>query len=210
MKDNWKNGKFKSRKPWNTGTTGIVKIWNKGLKGYLCKEKHYNWKGGRTRSQWKKENKDKVNHSTRLRRFKLGGSNGTHSLKEWNDLKEKYNYMCLCCGVKEPDIILTEDHIVPIFLNGDNTIENIQPLCRSCNSKKGIKIINFKKQMEDQLKKKIEEIEANFKKIQEEEVKVKQQLEQIMQEEIRLQGEYRAVQSLMPETGEQAVTEEIK
>jgi 5-methylcytosine-specific restriction endonuclease McrA len=66
-----------------------------------------------------------------------------YSLKEWDDLKEKYNYTCPCCKRKEPEIKLTIDHIIPVILNGDNSIDNLQPLCQSCNSKKGKSIIKY-------------------------------------------------------------------
>jgi len=58
-------------------------------------------------------------------------------LEEWKELKKKYNYTCLMCGKKEPEIKLSIDHIIPVSEGGTNWIENIQPLCRSCNSKKG-------------------------------------------------------------------------
>jgi len=64
---------------------------------------------------------------------------GSFSPKEWQDLKEKYNFICPCCGKEESEMKwkkLTVDHIVPLSKEGTNTIENIQPLCLSCNCKK--------------------------------------------------------------------------
>ena len=39
---------------------------------------------------------------------------------------------------------LTVDHIVPVSLGGKNTIDNLQPLCLTCNSKKHNKIIDYR------------------------------------------------------------------
>ena len=85
------------------------------------------------------------NYSSSLRKAKEAGAKGTHTHYEWEALKRDWNYMCLCCKRKEPNIKLTKDHIIPLSLGGDNSIDNIQPLCGSCNSRKMQKDIDFRK-----------------------------------------------------------------
>jgi len=68
---------------------------------------------------------------------------GSHTLAEWQTLKAQYNWTCPCCHKSEPEIKLTEDHIIPISKGGSNNVENIQPLCMKCNLKKSVKIIKY-------------------------------------------------------------------
>jgi 5-methylcytosine-specific restriction endonuclease McrA len=63
---------------------------------------------------------------------------------EWQALCALYDDTCLCCGKQEPAIKLTTDHVVPVSKGGGNSIENIQPLCTSCNNHKGNKIIDYR------------------------------------------------------------------
>lgn len=85
---------------------------------------------------WRRRNKAKVVQQVLLRRYRERGSKGSHTLKEWEKLKEQFNFRCVICKKQEPEIKLTRDHIIPITHQGTNYINNIQPLCRPCNSRK--------------------------------------------------------------------------
>lgn len=65
---------------------------------------------------------------------------GSFTDDEWLVLCEGHNHRCACCGKKKK---LTIDHIVPLSKGGTNYISNIQPLCKSCNSRKGAKTIKY-------------------------------------------------------------------
>ena len=82
------------------------------------------------------------------KKYNIFGEGGVkNTAKEFNNLLKKFD-KCPMCGKKWEDIKLpkhkkvpwTADHIIPISKKGKNTIGNIQPLCFSCNSKKGDKI----------------------------------------------------------------------
>jgi 5-methylcytosine-specific restriction endonuclease McrA len=81
--------------------------------------------------------------NNRRRALKLA-SEGSHTEDEWEQLKAFYDYQCLQCGKKEPDIKLTRDHVIPLTQGGTDFIDNIQPLCVRCNSKKNNKHIDYR------------------------------------------------------------------
>jgi 5-methylcytosine-specific restriction endonuclease McrA len=111
--------------------------------------KHYNWKGGISsdtvsyRKQWRERNIKLSRYYSVCRRAMKRGTDGVHTLQDWDTLKAQYNWTCPSCKKVEPEILLTEDHIIPLTKGGSNNIENIQPLCKSCNSKKHTKIIKY-------------------------------------------------------------------
>ena len=52
-----------------------------------------------------------------------------------NYIIEKYGWECVKCGTKEN---ISIDHITPVAKGGKDEYENMQPLCKSCNSKKNV------------------------------------------------------------------------
>lgn len=97
----------------------------------------WNYKGGISKTR------EYHNFYNKIRDFHKRGALGSFTLDEWERLKAQYNWICPSCKKREPKVKLTKDHIIPISKGGSNNIENIQPLCGSCNSKKYTKIIKF-------------------------------------------------------------------
>lgn len=94
--------------------------------------------------EYQKNNPSVIDAKNHRRRASLVQAEGNHTAKEWEDLCEHYDYTCLCCGKKEPEIKLTADHVIPLSKKGKNSIDNIQPLCGSCNFKKHTKTTDFR------------------------------------------------------------------
>ena len=111
--------------------------------GFKCWGYHSPWyKDGRSAGDNKLEYKRvKCNE----RRARILGAEGTFTAQEWEEVKKKYNYCCAYCLQSEDVVKLTKDHIIPLTKGGSNYITNIQPLCRSCNSSKYNKILNYAK-----------------------------------------------------------------
>lgn len=83
--------------------------------------------------------------------------NGVVTQDEWNAVLEFYGYKCLRC--KRTDVPLTQDHVMPLKLGGKHSISNLQPLCRSCNSIKQAKYIDYR---EGSLLSDYREVDINF------------------------------------------------
>ena len=66
---------------------------------------------------------------------------GEFTAEEWLALCDWFGNVCLKCGESKP---LCADHVTPLSRGGSNTIDNIQPLCRSCNSVKCDKTIDYR------------------------------------------------------------------
>lgn len=95
--------------------------------------------------KWKIDNPDrvKVNHQKRRAR-KRDASTGNFTVLDWINIKQFFGYECPACYKREPEIKLTMDHIIPLVLGGIHGINNIQPLCFSCNSRKNKNTVDYR------------------------------------------------------------------
>jgi 5-methylcytosine-specific restriction endonuclease McrA len=84
-----------------------------------------------------REERHAIAHRSRSRRSVAGH----HTANELRALYQWFGHCCLSCG-RVDDIAI--DHVVPISKGGANTINNLQPLCKSCNSRKATKTIDYR------------------------------------------------------------------
>ena len=80
-----------------------------------------------------KNNPEVISHLKARRYAREKGAEGSHSLDEWQRVKDFHRGLCAYCKQAKK---LTKDHIIPLSKGGNDYITNIQPLCQSCNSKK--------------------------------------------------------------------------
>lgn len=134
-KDNYSKIKVSQKKYYNSNKKKILDYLSDWRKNNASKVKTYEKK---SRDNHKKEKLIWTNN----RRMKIRGLGGSFTLQEWAGVLDKYNHTCLCCGRK--DLKLSPDHVIPVSKGGSNTIDNIQPLCISCNCKKNDKYIDYR------------------------------------------------------------------
>ncbi|MBD3197989.1 MAG: hypothetical protein GF317_23265 [Candidatus Lokiarchaeota archaeon] len=81
-------------------------------------------------------------HNKEANKERVKASHFTSKKDIREEVFKKYGEVCLCCGSKTN---ISIDHVIPVHKGGENTISNLQPLCKSCNSAKGVKIIDYRK-----------------------------------------------------------------
>ena len=84
---------------------------------------------------------ERARANNHTRRVLLIGA-GTYTPEEWLAVCDRADNRCLRCGSDEP---LTVDHVTPLSRGGSNTAENLQALCRRCNSIKGTNDTDYRK-----------------------------------------------------------------
>lgn len=66
---------------------------------------------------------------------------GNLTTAQWKSVLEQHGHKCAACNKQ---VKLTIDHIVPLSCGGSHTLSNVQPLCKSCNSRKNTKTIDYR------------------------------------------------------------------
>lgn len=86
-------------------------------------------------SKWGTETSERERNNAKKRSERLAEARkkGKHTAEEWKEMLEFFGE-CVKCGSKER---LCKDHIVPLYQGGSDGIDNLEPLCMSCNSAKG-------------------------------------------------------------------------
>jgi len=76
----------------------------------------------------------KRRYKVRQARMKAAKAKGDHTQAEWKGMVRFFDNHCVRCGKQD---FVQPDHIVPISEGGSNGMENLQPLCARCNTRKG-------------------------------------------------------------------------
>lgn len=72
---------------------------------------------------------------------------GKHTPAEWQALLQVFSNKCVQCGCDASELEgggLCKDHVTAIYQGGSDAIDNIQPMCRNCNSTKGAETIDYR------------------------------------------------------------------
>ena len=115
-----------------------VREWNKNNRERINAQarKYYRLNKSKVKAinnKYRKNNMEKARLNRARRRALLKRARGKYTLKEWLEVCKKVNWKCVICKEEKK---LTIDHIIPLSKGGTNYINNIQPLCKSCNSRK--------------------------------------------------------------------------
>jgi len=92
-------------------------------------------------AQWEILNRDRFYEKEARRRAHKAGS-PIIDLLDRLALYNRDNWTCYLCGIRCTRRNITLDHIIPLSRGGAHTVENQRVACRSCNSKKGAKLLD--------------------------------------------------------------------
>jgi 5-methylcytosine-specific restriction endonuclease McrA len=88
--------------------------------------------------RWRQKNKQKTAMYAENRRARRASAPGIVTDKEWQLLFIQQNGLCVYC-YSDLNKSVALDHKLPLSRGGSNELDNLQLLCRNCNSRKHTK-----------------------------------------------------------------------
>lgn len=84
---------------------------------------------------------ERYRNRERQRKLRANGGRGV-TAEEWQEMVDLCDNICIVPGCKGWPV--TQDHVIPVSLGGLHEIENLQPICSPCNSRKGVQTIDYR------------------------------------------------------------------
>lgn len=78
-----------------------------------------------------------MNHARRRTARKLQNDHEAVSADDRLAIFDRFDFRCYVCAGPAEHL----DHVVPLALGGSHVFENLRPICPSCNSSKGAKLL---------------------------------------------------------------------
>lgn len=145
-----------SKKKWNDANKSVKHSWYlqnrdltierskswRELNPEKCAETKHNWRERNAekvlvyKRNWEIKNPEKLAEKKNRRRARKA-QNGVFQISE-KFLKKLYISPCVSCFSTER---IQADHVIPIYRGGVHSEGNLQPLCISCNTSKGAKLM---------------------------------------------------------------------
>lgn len=104
-------------------------------------KKRYNTEHGQDvakakRKRYYEKNKHKFYIKARKRKQGINNLPGYHTEREWQSRLLEFGSRCCYCDANLDSVNITKEHLIPVILGelSSDSIENIIPACRTCNS----------------------------------------------------------------------------
>lgn len=92
--------------------------------------------------QWKEQGGSEIRRiNEQQREARKRSLKNTLTLEDWHDCLEYFDNRCAYCGCKSEQ--LSQDHVIPLSKGGEYVRENIVPACKSCNSSKNNRDLDY-------------------------------------------------------------------
>lgn len=93
-------------------------------------------------ADWAKRNSDKV--AQKAHRYRSRKNNAFVENVAKHELLDKYGNFCYICSAPftSADPMAVE-HLIPLSKGGEHAMVNLRPAHRSCNSRKGVRVVSF-------------------------------------------------------------------